>query len=103
MSAPDTLAAFLQRSLARFPPSTPGRKYLFDFWDHGSGWKGYGVDATCSAAGTYIHAGCNMFSMATMARGLAAGLGSVKLDIIGFDACLMAMFEVGTILAPFAQ
>eukprot|EP00879_Flechtneria_rotunda_P026132 GHRR01027837.1.p1 GENE.GHRR01027837.1~~GHRR01027837.1.p1 ORF type:complete len:184 (-),score=53.04 GHRR01027837.1:485-1036(-) len=43
------------------------------------------------------------------ASGLANGLkhpttgDPVVLDIIGFDACLMAMYEVATSLAPFAR
>lgn len=44
--------------------------------------------------------------------GIAAGLAGVtnpvtgqplKLDIIGFDACLMAMYEVGSVMAPYAH
>lgn len=40
--------------------------------------------------------------------GLAAGLKDksglpVKLDIIGFDACLMAMYEVGALLSPYSH
>jgi hypothetical protein len=44
--------------------------------------------------------------------GLAAGLSGVtnpntgqplKLDIIGFDACLMAMHEIGAVLTPYAN
>lgn len=27
----------------------------------------------------------------------------MKLDIIGFDACLMAMYEVGSVMAPYAN
>lgn len=29
--------------------------------------------------------------------------GRFKLDIIGFDACLMAMYEVGSTLAPYGH
>lgn len=44
--------------------------------------------------------------------GLQAGLAGLndpstgqplKLDIIGFDACLMSMHEVGAVLAPYAK
>lgn len=41
--------------------------------------------------------------------GLANGLkdpstgAPVRLDIIGFDACLMAMYEVGSLLAPYSN
>lgn len=49
---------------------------------------------------------------APVPTGIAAGLAGVtnpvtgqplKLDIIGFDACLMAMYEVGSVMAPYAH
>lgn len=48
----------------------------------------------------------------SLPAGLAAGLSGVinpstgqqlKLDIIGFDACLMAMHEIGAVLTPYAN
>eukprot|EP00798_Chlamydomonas_sp_ICE-L_P016534 gene16534-22762_t len=102
MSDPAILAAFLRRALVRFQPAYD-RKYFLDFWDHGSGWQGYGVDHTCQANAAYSESGCDMFNLAEMATGLREGLGSNTIDIMGFDACLMAMFEVGTILAPYAK
>jgi hypothetical protein len=152
------------------------------FWDHGSGWSGYGLDHTCSTTSTYNQQwGCNMLTLQALAQGaltadsvmyvryiaaatpaaaccvvwarcctaqmthcpgvpvalqlsnlitancatwrklhvtksamhagLDAGLnvpdpstsGRFKLDIIGFDACLMAMYEVGSTLAPYGR
>lgn len=46
---------------------------------------------------------------AGVVTGLAGGLkdpvtqAPVVLDIIGFDACLMAMYEVGSALAPYTK
>ncbi|KAF6263192.1 hypothetical protein COO60DRAFT_1635413 [Scenedesmus sp. NREL 46B-D3] len=94
-----------------FPPDG-NRKYMLVFWDHGSGWSGYGLDHTCTSTSTYSHAwGCNMLTLQALAQGLDAGLnvpdpitgGRLKLDIIGFDACLMAMYEVGSTLAPYGR
>ncbi|KAJ9517420.1 hypothetical protein QJQ45_016780, partial [Haematococcus lacustris] len=43
------LAAFLQRALARYPP-TAGRKYMFVLSDHGLSFEGSGMDVTCAAS-----------------------------------------------------
>lgn len=44
--------------------------------------------------------------MRSLAQGLQAGLanvGGAKLDVVGFDACLMAMAEVSASIAPYAR
>lgn len=43
------LSGFVQRGLARFPPS-PTRKYMMIIWDHGSAFQGAGEDVTCTAS-----------------------------------------------------
>ncbi|GIL57791.1 hypothetical protein Vafri_12928 [Volvox africanus] len=114
MAAPDQLADFLRRGFTRFPPSsasssassTTTRKYALVLWDHGNGWKGYGVDDTCSSSGGSSSSGCDQFTISSLATGLASGLAGQavsKLDVLGFDACLMSMFEVGGTLAPYAR
>jgi len=70
MANPDTLATFLRSSLAAFPPSAD-RKYMLVFWDHGSGWAGYGLDSTCSPLKAYSDRGCNMLTLDTISRGKA--------------------------------
>jgi hypothetical protein len=48
------------------------------FWDHGSGWSGYGLDHTCTTTSTYSHAwGCNMLTLQALAQGMqhASGIG----------------------------
>lgn len=157
LANPETLATFLRTGLSVFPPSA-NRKHALVFWNHGSGWAGYGIDSTCSPLKAYTDRGCDMLTMATItqgawsraaltstagggpacrwigmqvtahtlqspeinkpcwtvaclaAAGLTAGLeyppGSgtpYKLDIIGFDACLMAMYEVALALAPHSR
>ncbi|KAF8072527.1 hypothetical protein HT031_000187 [Scenedesmus sp. PABB004] len=109
LASPAVLADFLRRGLQRFPPSAD-RKYMLVFWDHGSGWWGYGVDHTCGVVDAYSSSrGCDMLTMRKLAQGLSDGLvhpdsgAAVKLDIIGFDACLMSMYEVASTLAPHAH
>ncbi|PNH04317.1 hypothetical protein TSOC_009526 [Tetrabaena socialis] len=131
MASSEQLAAFLLRAFARFPPTstttaaasattvstaasataaTLRRKYGLVLWDHGNGWKGYGVDDTCAANTASAASGCNHFTLATLAKGLAVGLaaagadgGAGKLDVLGFDACLMATYEVAAAMAPYAR
>lgn len=98
--------------LRRFPPDG-ARKYALVFWDHGSGWMGFGADATCGTIGAgYSENYCGIGSMQTVITGVANALTGVtdpvthapfKLDVVGFDACLMAMYEVGSLLAPYAN
>jgi hypothetical protein len=112
MAKASTISDFLQDGLRRYPPDG-ARKYMLVFWDHGSGWQGYGADATCSNLVAYSEAPyCDAASVQTVADGVAAGLagvtdpatgGPLKLDIIGFDACLMAMYEVAALLSPHAH
>jgi hypothetical protein len=41
------------------------------FWDHGSGWSGYGLDHTCTTTSTYSQAsGCNMLTLQALAQGM---------------------------------
>jgi hypothetical protein len=35
------VSSFISNALRRFPPA-PDRKYMLVFWDHGSGWEGFG-------------------------------------------------------------
>ncbi len=88
----------------------PARHYAFIAWDHGAGWekrapqddpltKGFSNDDHGSGAGEIS------ISNGDYARAMAqitAALGD-KLDVVGFDACLMGMWEVAAATAPFAH
>ena len=53
----------------RYPPAA-NRKYMLIFWDHGSGWSGYGVDHTCTSTATYnTNWGCDILNMQEIAQG----------------------------------
>lgn len=56
-------------------------------WNHGAGWPGAAVDETSG----------RMLSLAAIRDGIADGLDRAdvdRLDLVGFDACLMATYEV---------
>lgn len=90
---PDTLASFIETAVAEYP----AENYALVLWDHGGGWLGMGADETDGEDGLELD---------EISQGIGAGLagaGVDKLDLLGFDACLMATFEVASTLAPYAD
>src|SRR5690606_2318191 len=61
-----------------------------DLWDHGGAWAGYGKPDD--------PAGMSVPEIA----GAFAGSG-LAVDLVGFDACLMANLEVASVLKPHAR
>ncbi|MBW2701877.1 MAG: hypothetical protein JRF33_13760 [Deltaproteobacteria bacterium] len=85
----------------------PARHYAMIMWDHGDGWKaapknpllkGFSNDDSGTAGEISISNGDYASAMA----GIVAAAGT-KLDIVGFDACLMGMWEVAEASAPYAN
>ena len=106
MGDADTLANFIEFGLSNFPADRTG----LIFWDHGAGWPGMGPDEFedgipfLDASGEYI-AG-DILNLSEIQTGITSGLSSVaveKLDLIGFDACLMATYEVAAAMANLAD
>src|SRR5712691_2124163 len=89
---PATLADFIQWGIRTYP----SQNYALVLWDHGGGWKyGFGEDEPTG----------HMLGLAQMQQALKRGLaaaGVSKLQILGFDACLMSTFEVMQALQPYA-
>ncbi|MCF0229072.1 MAG: hypothetical protein HUJ76_05190 [Parasporobacterium sp.] len=67
------------------------------FWDHGSGYQGYGYDEIYG----------KMLSLPEIRAGLEKAFGAPteepKLEAIGFDACLMASLEVADHMSGYAK
>jgi len=87
----------------------PARHYAFTMWNHGAGWekgaqpknpvlKGFSNDDNGSYEGISVANG----DYAQALAGITAALGA-KLDIVGFDACLMGMWEVAHESAPYVD
>ncbi|HEX3101465.1 MAG TPA: clostripain-related cysteine peptidase, partial [Pyrinomonadaceae bacterium] len=91
MGDPANLKKFLDSTVKQFP----AKRYGLVFGDHGAGWPGILSDE--SAGGDNI----DMTEMPVVLKDFTAKNG--KLDLIGFDACLMANFEVARTVAPFAK
>lgn len=91
MGDPNNLASFVETASKSFP----AKKYGLVFGDHGSGWPGILHDEGNNTDG---------LTMSELSAGLArATKATGKLEMIGFDACLMGNFEVARTVAPFAK
>lgn len=84
-----TLTDFIQYCSSNYAAD----HYGLVLWDHGGGVVGgYGYDENF---------GGDSMSLTEMSRAL--GAASVHLDMLGFDACLMANFETCLMAAPYAD
>jgi hypothetical protein len=93
MADPATLSAFIADGIAAFPAD----HYVLIMNDHGASWPGIGADES---------AGNTTMSLESIAEGVSDGLetaGVDKFDLLGFDACLMATYEVASTMAPYAD
>jgi hypothetical protein len=90
---PQVLQDFVAQGIA----NNPAEHYALVITDHGASWPGVGGDES---------AGHDGLTLAEMNDAISAGLdqaGVDKLDLLGFDACLMATYEVASMLAPLAD
>ena len=100
MGAPETLASFVSYGLR----THRGEKNALVLWDHGGSWKGVAWDdSSVDPSSTSNVDGLSLDELAAgMRRGLADA-GVERFDMVGFDACLMATYEVAMAVQPFAD
>lgn len=91
MGDPNNLKKFLQTVPGQFP----AKHYGLVFGDHGAGWVGIVSDESAN------NDTLNTNELPAVFKEVTANTG--KLDLIGFDACLMANFEAAKSIAPFAK
>lgn len=92
MGDPATLAEFITWGVNSYPAD----RYALVFWDHGSGWVGFGGDESTSDH--------DRLDIAELRRGIDQGLAGTALEgfaLIGFDACLMATFELALAMRDY--
>ncbi|MCI4656540.1 clostripain-related cysteine peptidase [Cryobacterium zhongshanensis] len=90
---PAVLSSFITRGITAFP----AEHYAVIVSDHGASWPGVGGDESADG---------DPLSLAELNDAIGSGLsaaGVAKLDLLGFDACLMATYEVASTLAPRAD
>ncbi|MGB2914945.1 MAG: clostripain-related cysteine peptidase, partial [Candidatus Microthrix parvicella] len=89
---PALLADFISESIKE----NPADHYGLVISDHGASWPGIGPDDSFD----------DSLELAELQTALGDGLedaGIERLDVLGFDACLMASYEVASAMAPFAD
>jgi hypothetical protein len=85
MGSPATLTSFIQWAAANYP----AEHYALVIWDHGSGWKKANILTKGAVQDTTSQ---SFMSLPDLARAVTDS--GVAMDLINFDACLMAMYEV---------
>ena len=92
MGDPATLRDFVAAGFEAHPADN----HAVVLWDHGAGWPGMGPDESSG----------DLLTLPEIQQGLSDGMAAAgvdKLDVVGFDACLMATYEVGLAMAPLAD
>jgi hypothetical protein len=93
MGDPRTLVDFTAWGIKTYP----AKHYALIFWDHGASWPGVANDDSSDS---------DMLTLPELAGALAdvrKRTGVQKLDLIGFDACLMGQIDVLQSVAPYGQ
>lgn len=91
MGDPQVLADFVARGIQDYPAD----HYALILWDHGS-IAGVGSDESSGD-------GLTVPEITTAVRAGLDAAGEARLDIIGFDACLMGAFEVASAMPNLAR
>ncbi len=87
MATPAALTDFINWAKTNYP----AQHYALVIWDHGGGWKTNKLRSPLKGAVLDDTSG-NFMSLPDLAKGVADS--NVHFDVINFDACLMAMYEV---------
>ena len=98
MADPAVLQGFLTSVIKTFP----ARHYALIMWNHGGGWAYHITDADAPGAAK----GHDKLSLPKLRQGISGALkdtGLKKLDLVGFDMCLMAQMETAAEIADLAQ
>lgn len=96
MGDPELLAAFVEGAFRAYPAPN----HMLVLWDHGGGWAAMASDDDDGAGN---HDGLDLPKMsAALGRGLGAA-GVARLDLLGFDMCLMGQLETAVEATPFAR
>jgi fibronectin type 3 domain-containing protein len=101
MGDPSTLVSFVDWAIQNYP----AKHYALVLWDHGGGWrsensaeKGVCVDDTPTLGSDIL----TMAELRSALNQISIDTGR-KLDIVGFDACLMGMLEVDYQIKEYAD
>ena len=97
----ETLTAFLSWGAAAFP----AKKYMVVVGGHGSSWDGVAFDSNPGGDGAAADDHVDGLALPELREALAAGAAAMgrPIDVLMFDACLMASMEVAWELRDTAR
>jgi hypothetical protein len=98
MGDPAVLEAFLATTLRSFP----AKRSALLLWNHGGGWQAHAVDHGIPGRPKATDA----LTLPQLSSGIRKALertGRDRLDLVGFDMCLMAQYEVALELGGLAD
>ena len=113
MGHPNTLIDFVNWARTTYPADY----YLLVLWDHGDGWKTRSAQVTQKGALTrmvkreplkgvcYDDTDSDYLTtpdLDTALNSITTG-GAAPVHVVGFDACLMAMLEIGYEISPYSS
>jgi len=93
MSDPQTLVDFVTWAVQNYP----AKKYALIMSDHGGGWTGGFSDASAASSGMSIP------QIVTSFEQIRQNTGVERLEVLGFDACLMGQIEVFGSFYPYSN
>ena len=98
---PDELVEFVQWAQANYP----AEHYALNIWNHGSGATGVAYEQSCPDYCWYYGNEADKLELSEIDSALneITSNGENKLDIVGFDACLMSTIEVVEAVAPYSD
>ena len=83
MGNPQTLTSFVTFAMQNYP----AEYFFLDLWDHGAGYRGVCRD---DSSGRRL----SLHDVETALASAEAQVGGQRVQVVGFDACLMGMVEV---------
>ncbi|MEI7643270.1 MAG: clostripain-related cysteine peptidase [Chloroflexales bacterium] len=92
MGDPTVLANFVEWGVTSYP----AQHYALIIWDHGGSWLGLASDETSDDQ-------LNLPELSAALETARQKTGFGTLDLIGFDACLMAQLDVLMAVEPYGQ
>ncbi|GEM_PF-1763043 len=98
MGDPAVLRAFLAKGFGL----APSKRRALLLWDHGGGWASHVSDEQAPG----VDSGEDHLTLPELRRAIEAGLrdvGVARLDLVGFDMCLMAQIETAYELRDVAD
>jgi len=88
MGDPQVLIDFVRWGIANYP----AENYAIVLWDHGGGYRGICWDDTVPGSDTYDS--LELFEIRAALEDIYLFRGSERIELLGFDACLMAQIAV---------